>query len=319
MNAVSGSEAGAIDGIPFERDAFAVRMARYANRVDVELDAILTVPDVPERRLFEAMRYSVSAGGKRIRPVIFLAVGDMLGGGSGLMLPFACALELIHAYSLIHDDLPAMDNDDFRRGRPTNHRVFGEAMAILAGDALLNRSYELMLKSALEAGTESAVDLARCVRASRCLADAAGACGMVGGQVIDMQSEGRQVERNLLERMHRLKTGALIRAAVASPAILCGADPEEERALALYADHLGLAFQIRDDLLDVLGMEAELGKPVGSDARNGKTTYVTLLGGDGARMALSDARHDALDALSGFGSRASFLREMAAFVADRTF
>ncbi len=319
MNAVMGPETGATDPIPFGRDAFAARLARYAARVDAELEAILTVPDVPERRLHEAMRYSASSGGKRIRPVLFLAVGDMLGGGSSLMLPFACALELIHAYSLIHDDLPAMDNDDFRRGRPTSHKVFGEAMAILAGDALLNRSYELMLKSVLEAGTESAADLARCVRAMRCLADAAGACGMVGGQVIDMESEGCQADRNLLERMHRLKTGALIRAAVASPAILCGAGPEEEAALALYADHLGLAFQIRDDLLDVQGTEAELGKPIGSDARNGKTTYVTLLGGDGARMALSDARRAALEALSGFGGRASFLREMAVFVADRTF
>jgi geranylgeranyl diphosphate synthase type II len=318
MKAAAKPSDGSIPGNSYGRDAFLAQLARYAEMTDEGLDAILAVPDVPERQLFDAMRYSVSAGGKRIRPALLLAVGDMFGGARLRMLPFACALELIHTYSLIHDDLPAMDNDDYRRGRPTNHKVYGEAMAILAGDGLLNLSYELMLGTAAEAEGDGPGMMARVVRAARCVADAAGACGMVGGQVIDMESEGHQVEGYILERMHRLKTGALIRASVMAPAILCGTGQAAADALSSYADNLGLAFQIRDDLLDVQGITAELGKPTGSDAKKGKSTYVTLLGTDKALMALAKARHDALDALSMFGEQACFLREMAAFVADRT-
>ena len=304
---------------PCGRDAFLRQMAGYSGLVDAQLEAILTIPDVPERRLFDAMRYSVSAGGKRIRPVLFLAVGDMLGGERRELLPFACALELIHTYSLIHDDLPAMDNDDYRRGRPTSHKVYGEAMAILAGDALLNRAYELLFKAVCDVEGGQAEKRARGVLAARCMADAAGAFGMVGGQVMDMESEGCRIGMDLLDRMHSHKTGALIRAAVTAPAILCGADPELKGMLAGYADKLGVAFQIRDDLLDVQGTGSELGKPVGSDERNGKTTYVTLLGVDGARNALSDMKREALASLSHFGDQACFLRQMAEFVADRTF
>lgn len=319
MQAETGLGNAATTETPCGRDAFLIQLARYSGQIDEQLEAILTVPDVPERRLFDAMRYSVSAGGKRIRPVLFLAVGDMLGGERRELLPFACALELIHTYSLIHDDLPAMDNDDYRRGRPTSHKVYGEAMAILAGDALLNRAYELMLKAVCETEGGQAEKRARGVLAARCMADAAGAFGMVGGQVMDMESEGCRIGMDMLERMHRHKTGALIRAAVMAPAILCGADSAVKGMLAGYADKLGVAFQIRDDLLDVQGTGAELGKPVGSDERNGKATFVTLLGVDGARTALSDVKRGALASLSRFGDQACFLREMAEFVADRTF
>lgn len=319
MQAETGLGNAATTETPCGRDAFLIQLARYSGQIDEQLEAILTVPDVPERRLFDAMRYSVSAGGKRIRPVLFLAVGDMLGGERRELLPFACALELIHTYSLIHDDLPAMDNDDYRRGRPTSHKVYGEAMAILAGDALLNRAYELMLKAVCETEGGQAEKRARGVLAARCVADAAGAFGMVGGQVMDMESEGCRIGMDMLERMHRHKTGALIRAAVMAPAILCGADSAVKGMLAGYADKLGVAFQIRDDLLDVQGTGAELGKPVGSDERNGKATFVTLLGVDGARTALSDVKRGALASLSRFGDQACFLREMAEFVADRTF
>ncbi len=302
--------------------AFDRRLAELSKRAEAALAPLLAVPDLPEARLHEAMAYSLSAGGKRIRPILFLASGALFPESDMPLEPFACALELIHTYSLVHDDLPAMDNDDLRRGRPTNHRVFGEAMAILAGDGLLNRAYEVMFDAlaniAAHPGFGGGPALARGVAAARMIAACAGAGGMVGGQAIDMQCEAVTADYGLLRRMHALKTGALIRAAVVAPALLCGAGDVERMALETYADRLGLAFQIRDDLLDVTGIEAELGKPVGSDARNGKSTYVTLLGLDGARMALDDALKEALAALSPFGGRAEFLSGMARYVAERS-
>ena len=303
-------------------DAFHQRLKALSERAEAALAPLLAVPDLPEARLYEAMAYSVSAGGKRIRPVLFLAVGELFPNTDMPLEPFACALELIHTYSLIHDDLPAMDNDDLRRGRPTNHKVFGEAMAILAGDGLLNRAYEVMFDALAEvaahASSEPAPLLDRGIAAARMVAACAGAGGMVGGQAIDMRCETETADLALLRRMHALKTGALIRAAVVAPAILCGATLMERAALETYADRLGLSFQIRDDLLDVTGDEAELGKPIGSDARNGKSTYVSLLGSDGAQKALDQALEDALAALVPFGGRADFLAGMARFVATRT-
>ena len=302
--------------------AFHRHLAELSERAEGALAPLLAVPDVPEARLHEAMAYSVSAGGKRIRPVLFLAAGALFPDSDMPLEPFACALELIHTYSLIHDDLPAMDNDDLRRGRPTNHKVFGEAMAILAGDGLLNRAYEVMLDALASIASRPAdaagTALARGVAAARMIARCAGACGMVGGQAIDMRCEVEMADLALLRRMHALKTGALIHAAVVAPALLCGASEAERMALEMYADRLGLAFQIRDDLLDVTGVEAELGKPVGSDARNSKSTYVTLLGLDGAQKALDAALEEALAALGPFGGRAEFLAGMARFVAART-
>jgi len=309
---------GAGGAIPRRNEtAFLKELAELTRLVEDRLKGLLAVRDVPEHRIYESMAYSVAAGGKRIRPVLFLAVGDMLGGKIDEMLPYACAMELIHTYSLIHDDLPAMDNDDFRRGLPTNHRAYGEAMAILAGDALLNRAFELMLETAMKQGADDAGKLSRGIQAAHCMAEASGVSGMIGGQVMDMEAEGRNLDMHLLDRMHRLKTGALIRACAVSPAILCGADDATVEALAGYAENLGLAFQIRDDLLDVESTDEVLGKPVGSDERNGKSTFVTLLGLEGARLALASAGADALDALGPFGEKAAFLAELAEFIATR--
>ncbi len=285
--------------------------------VEEKLAELLVSREVPEKRLHASMAYSVSAGGKRFRPILFLAVGRMLGGRTDDLLPYACALEHIHTYSLIHDDLPAMDNDDFRRGMPTNHKVYGEAMAILAGDALLNRAFELMVEAAIRHGGSDAEKLACGLHAIRYIAEASGASGMVGGQVIDMESEGRTINVDLLARMHRLKTGALIRASAVAPALLCGADETVVGLLTRYAEQLGLAFQIRDDLLDVESTTAVLGKPVGSDERNRKSTYVTLLGAEGARKALDAAANAALSALEPFGGKAAFLVDLTRFVAER--
>ena len=303
--------------------AFEQQFKRYAAQSESALAMDLEIPPLPEAILYEAMSYSLAAGGKRFRPVLLHAVGEMLAIPVEQLNPYARALEMIHTYSLIHDDLPAMDDDDLRRGRPTNHKVFGEAMAILAGDALLNRAYEIMLDA-----VASASDAGRAVEAARVVAQAAGASGMVGGQVLDMLGEtspARDTAGNTetallqLRRIHSLKTGELIRAAVAVPVALCGLLAAERKALNTYAEQLGISFQIRDDLLDAQGTEAELGKPIGSDARNGKHTYVSILGIDDAQQALREATSRALDALTPFGEKAEFLAHLARFVASRTY
>ena len=315
---------------------FQQHFSNLAERAEQALSQDLAIPALPEAVLMEAMAYSLSSGGKRFRPVLMLASGELLNLPETLLFPFARALEMIHTYSLIHDDLPAMDNDDLRRGRPTNHKVFGEDMAILAGDALLNKAYEVMFEALASCG-----DASRGIKAAGCIARAAGAKGMVGGQVLDMLGErgglpkqwfpaglprARETETaadnrsdlEQLQRMHAMKTGALIHAAVEVPAILSGTGQQGYAALMMYADQLGLSFQIRDDLLDLHGSEAELGKPVGSDMRNGKRTFVTILGSAGAQEALDEATRRAIGALAPFGERASFLAELALFVATRT-
>lgn len=267
---------------------------------------------LPEKDLVEAMRYSLMAGGKRLRPVLALAVCDMLKGDRKTVLPFACAIELIHTYSLIHDDLPAMDNDDLRRGKPTNHKVYGEAMAILAGDALLNLAHEIMLEEMT--GSES--DLAVKAKAAYVISHAAGVAGMVAGQVVDIQSEEKPIPLDLLCYMHERKTGALIKASVMASALLCRTGESTLNALETYADKIGLAFQIKDDLLDCEGNEAVVGKPVGSDARNRKSTFVTLLGPDRARDFLKTTTEEAVKALKSLPD-AEFLIRTAAYIAER--
>jgi len=269
--------------------------------------------EVPETKLIESMNYSVMAGGKRIRPVLTLAVAKMMSKDLIEVMPFAAAIEMIHTYSLIHDDLPAMDNDDYRRGKPTNHKVFGEAMAILAGDALLNEAFSLLLKTSANAGEK----MEQSVKASCVIANAAGKDGMIAGQVIDMESEGKQISASTLKTMHRKKTGALIMASVIAPAVYIGLSGEEIKALSEYAEHIGIAFQIKDDILDVESTSEELGKPVGSDERNNKTTYVSLYGLDGARKMLQEVTQKAVEVLEIFGGKAWFLKEIAYFIAER--
>ena len=268
-------------------------MQRYIDLVEDALGDYVKECDLPHKKIYDAMSYSLMAGGKRLRPVIMMMTAVMLGKDAKTVLPFAAALEMIHTYSLIHDDLPAMDNDDLRRGRPTNHKVYGEAMAILAGDALLTRAFE-----AVSVYDEPGVDKARVLRAISVLARTAGCDGMIGGQVIDIESKNEDME--LLKYLHSLKTGAIIRAAGVIGAILSGADEDEIAAVDSFCKNLGIAFQIQDDILDVTGSEEELGKPIGSDMENEKSTYVTLCGVDRAKELVEEYTKNAIDALSSF-------------------
>lgn len=268
-------------------------MQKYIDLAENALREYVKESDLPHKKIYEAMAYSLMAGGKRLRPVIMMMTAEMLGKTADIVLPFAAALEMIHTYSLIHDDLPAMDNDDLRRGRPTNHKVYGEAMAILAGDALLTRAFE-----AASAYDVPGVDKARVLRAMSVLARAAGCDGMIGGQVIDIESKNEDME--LLKYLHSLKTGALIRAAGVIGAILSGATDAEISAVDGYCQNLGIAFQIQDDILDVTGTEEELGKPIGSDEANEKSTYVTLCGIDEAKRLVDEYTKKAIESLSCF-------------------
>lgn len=256
-----------------------------------------------DEQLCSSMKYSLTAGGKRLRPILLMAAADVAGGRGEDFIQVACAIEMIHTYSLIHDDLPAMDNDDFRRGKLTNHKVYGEAMAILAGDALLTQAFEVMLR---QPGVPADVLL----KVVREMAIAAGPDGMVGGQAIDLESEGKHIPMETLKKLHMGKTGALFRAAIRSGAILAGADEKQLADLTAYADAFGLAFQITDDILDVVGNEAIIGKPVGSDERNDKSTYVTLTSLETARELAAQVVADGVKALEGFGDKAVFLREL---------
>ena len=245
-------------------------------------------------QLQEAMAYSLMAGGKRIRPVLALETCRMCGGRREDALPLGCAVEMVHTYSLIHDDLPCMDDDDLRRGRPTNHKVYGEAMAVLAGDGLLTGAFQVLVQ---EGASLSHTQL---LQAVECLACAAGAWGMVGGQALDMDGEGKELSLTELERLQTLKTGALISAAAEMGVIAAGGSQEQRQSVRRYAQALGRAFQIRDDMLDVISSDQELGKPVGSDAANGKSTFVTALGLEGCRQEVERLTREAEEALTGF-------------------
>ena len=264
------------------------------------------------KSLCEATRDSLVAGGKRLRPVLLMAAADAVGGEGRRYLRVACALEMIHTYSLIHDDLPAMDNDDYRRGKLTNHKVFGEGMAILAGDGLLTAAFEQML-------LQEGVDAACLTQVVREIAAAAGPAGMVGGQAIDLAATGQAQPLNQeeLRFMHRAKTGALFRAALRGGGLLAGASQEQLAALTTYAEEFGLAFQITDDILDVTGDEATIGKPVGSDERNEKETYVSLYSLDGARRMAEESVQRALAALEIFSAEADVLRNLATYLVSR--
>ena len=260
--------------------------------------------------LNQSMYYSLIGGGKRIRPVLALASAEAVGGDPESILPVAIALELIHTYSLIHDDLPAMDNDDYRRGRLSNHKVFGEANAILAGDALLTYAFELLADSGV--GQPE-----RQLRIIREVAIAAGKDGMVGGQVADVVGEGKTLKLDEIEEIHKGKTGALLTVSARLGGILAGGTEPQVKALTNYAQALGLAFQIKDDILDVVGNSEILGKPAGSDLRQGKATYVSLLGLEGAEHQLHAQILKAQSALKPFDEGAIFLSELATFIEQR--
>ena len=277
--------------------------------VEVQLERELKSNPSLDHKLGEAMEYSLMAGGKRMRPMLLMAAADAVGGRGTDYLTAACAMEMIHTYSLIHDDLPAMDNDDYRRGKLTNHKVYGDGMAVLAGDALLTLAFEVVLRQEAEPQVKLAV--------AREFALAAGQSGMVGGQAMDLEAEGKKIDMDTLKRLHMGKTGALFHAAIRSGALLAGASEEKLAALTTYADKFGLAFQITDDILDVPGDESVIGKPVGSDERNDKSNYVTLTSLEEARQLAEETVAEAVEALAPLGEQAGFLRELVEYLLKR--
>ncbi|MEN6321738.1 MAG: polyprenyl synthetase family protein [Syntrophaceae bacterium] len=280
---------------------------------DEALERYLPTEDNYPPVIFQAVRYSVFAGGKRLRPILCMASAEAVGGNCESVLPVACALELIHTYSLIHDDLPALDDDDYRRGMLTSHKVFGEDMAILAGDALLTEAFRLMSERTLM----ESISPENLISVIHDVAEAAGYFGMVGGQVVDVQSEGKEVEKEVLHYIHTRKTGAMITVAVKTGALLSNAGEAELNALISYGRHAGLAFQIADDILNVEGDRALLGKGTGSDAKRGKVTYPALMGLDASRAKAAELVESALMAIKNFDHRAEPLRMIARYIVER--
>ncbi|MBI4643238.1 MAG: polyprenyl synthetase family protein [Deltaproteobacteria bacterium] len=281
--------------------------------VNRSLEAYLPAVRGPAFRVVQAMHYSLFAGGKRLRPILCLAGAEAVGGDAGEVLPVACALEMIHTYSLIHDDLPAMDDDDLRRGQPTCHKKFDEATAILAGDGLLTAAFNIMTEAASRyEGRET--DLLAVIQL---IAAAAGYQGMVGGQMLDLMAEGREVTLKELETIHRLKTGALLTASVRSGAMIAGGTRAEVTALTSYGEKFGLAFQVTDDLLDVEGEAAEMGKATGMDAQRRKATYPGVLGREEAKEWAQRLVDTAVADLEDFGEKAEPLREIARYLLMR--
>ncbi len=281
--------------------------------VDAALDGLLPGEELYPPVIFQAARYSLMAGGKRLRPILCLAAAEAVGGKAETVMPAACALELIHTYSLIHDDLPAMDNDDYRRGKLTSHKVFGEDIAILAGDALLTEAFHLLARRDLMPG----VPPERLLDISREVSEAAGWFGMVAGQVLDIRSEGKTVGLETLQQIHRLKTGAMIRVSLRAGAILSGASAEALASLSDYGRQIGLAFQIADDILNVEGDRALLGKGTGSDAARGKVTFPALLGIETSRDRAKALIGEAVASLASFDERAAPLRLIALYILER--
>ena len=265
--------------------------------------------------IHKSMLYSVLAGGKRLRPVLVIAAVETVGGNRGDILPFAVAVEYIHTYTLIHDDLPALDNDDLRRGKPTNHKVFGEAIAILAGDALLTQAFYLMTHS----GLMGAIPPEKLLQASHDMTGAIGTSGMIGGQVVDIESEGKPIDAETLEYIHVHKTGCLIKACIRAGAILSQAEVNQFEALSNYGEQIGLAFQIVDDILDITADQSLLGKDIGSDAEKEKATYPALYGLDESKKKAERLVEEGITSLKVFGKKADPLREIGRFFLQRMF
>lgn len=287
-------------------------MDQYIEMINNALEEYVQIEEGPNAKVMESMRYSLFAGGKRLRPVLTLAVSELLGKPAEDALPYACALEMIHTYSLIHDDLPAMDDDDIRRGKPTNHKVFGEGVAILAGDGLLNLAFESMINDALTLEEPMSG-----IKAMQAIADASGVDGMIGGQIADLLNEGKVVDEHILDYIHRHKTGALITASVKAGAYIASVKEEEAIRWEEIGHALGMAFQIQDDLLDIVGNAAEMGKPVGSDERNHKATYPSLYGIEKSQAKVDELTHVVLEYLEPYGKRADFLRSLTEALVNR--
>lgn len=288
-------------------------LAKKKEIVDKSLEKLVPPAKAFPPSVHEAMRYSLFAGGKRVRPILAIAAAESLGAKTADLLPIAGALELLHTYSLIHDDLPAMDDDDFRRGRATCHKVYGEAIAILAGDGLLNMAFEVLS----DPRRLKAVPAQRLIAIIKEVSTATGVFGMVGGQAVDIESEGKDVDFPTLEYIHTHKTGALIRASVRVGALYAKAGKRPFAALTHYGEMVGLAFQIADDILDITGSREEIGKDVGSDLKKGKNTFPGFYGLEESRRRAAEVAEKAVDALRGFGRAADPLRELAKYIVNR--
>ncbi len=285
---------------------------KYLPLIEEFLPTLLPCEDCTEKNVVKSVKYSLLAPGKRLRPTLLLAFCDVCGGDVAAALPYACAVEMIHSYSLIHDDLPCMDDDDLRRGKPSNHIVFGESTALLAGDALQALAYEAMLndKALEKTGLNGA-------KAAGILAKTSGLLGMVGGQIIDLETEGSNPSLETISEMYFKKTGQLIKAPCLMGCVLANADEEKIKAAEIYADKIGLAFQIIDDILDIISDTETLGKPVGSDIENQKVNYVTVLGIDESRKIVDNLTKEAVEALNIFDSNTKFLKDLALELAKR--
>ncbi len=289
---------------------FKEKLNSYADEINCALDKSIEETNLPQKQVFTAMKYSLDSGGKRIRPILVMEFARLAGVSKEVAMPFACAIEMIHTYSLIHDDLPCMDDDDLRRGRPTSHKAFGEAVAVLAGDALLNRAFENILNADIDIPAENKLN------ALKALATASGAYGMIGGQIVDMEGEERPLSSDELTVMHRMKTGALIRAACEMGVLVGGGNEKLLASAVKYAEALGRAFQIQDDILNVIGSAEVMGKDVGNDAESGKSTFVTLFGLDACVNMVNELTDEAISAVLDIEG-SEFLIDLAKALATR--
>lgn len=292
---------------------FSFELKNRINYIEKNINKYLPNQDGYQKTIFDAMNYSMNAGGKRLRPILIMESYKICGGNSDDFLPYCSAVEMIHTYSLIHDDLPALDNDDLRRGKPTNHKVYGEAMAILAGDALLSHGFETMLNHA-----KNSSQPIRHLNAMYEIAKGAGIYGMIGGQVVDVQSEGKLIEKEKLDYIHKNKTAAMIVACMRCGAYLAGADERQLKAVSEYGENIGLAFQIVDDILDIEGNEETLGKKIGSDIENMKSTYPSLIGMEESKKIAKKLIENSKKNLDIFeASKVEFLVMLSDFILNR--
>lgn len=291
---------------------FKVQLKKYQEQVNNELEKYLRKKDVPEKILNNSMEYSLMAGGKRLRPILVIATYEIFEKNINKCIPYAVAIEMVHNFSLIHDDLPGIDNDDFRHGKPTNHKKFNEATAILAGDGLLNQAYIVISEDLIKSESEELKNKLKVFNEFSTAVDR-----MIAGEYIDTEYEGKQITDEYLEYIHKNKTGALLKLCVRMGAILANANEKDLEKLTKYAEKIGLAFQIKDDILSEEGNEEILGKPVGNDKELEKCTYVSKYGLQGAKKILEEITKDAIEKLKEYGDKAEFLRELALYIKDR--
>ena len=291
---------------------FKVQLKKYQEQVNNELEKYSGKKDVPEKILNNSMEYSLMAGGKRLRPILVIATYEIFGKNINKCIPYAVAIEMVHNFSLIHDDLPGIDNDDFRHGKPTNHKKFNEATAILAGDGLVNQAYIVISEDLIKSESEELKNKLKVFNEFSTAVDR-----MIAGEYIDTEYEGKQITDEYLEYIHKNKTGALLKLCVRMGAILANANEKDLEKLTKYAEKIGLAFQIKDDILSEEGNEEILGKPVGNDKELEKCTYVSKYGLQGAKKILEEITKEAIEELKEYGDRAEFLRELALYIKDR--